>query len=178
MWDLIVSVPDYCLSFYLEIPRVYAETHITAKCVDAQISPLWSFPKFGRTQKCSTHRAEFLRMNANVNFLEFLRICTDFSSVKFVWTYAKSLHAQGGVSCICTQVKTSGVSADMRRLLLCGVSATYAKSSAPLLSICVSTQINNFWSFCGYAQLLEPEKVTLAPTIRRSSNTGVSASVR
>ena len=52
------------------------------------------------------------------------------------------------------------------------------KSSASLLGICASTQMNNFWSFCGYAQLLEREKVTLAPTIRRSSNTGVSASVR
>ena len=54
------------------------------------------------------------------------------------------------------------------------------KSPAPLLGTCVSTQINtcNFWSFCGYAQLLEPEKVTLAPMIRRSSNTGVSVSVR
>ena len=111
----------------------------------------------------------------------------------------------------------SGVSADMRRFLLCEVCVDvrkiaprtgrsflrmyasknfwsfcwYAqttslwsfcdrtqKSSAPLLGICVSTQINNFWSFCGYAQLLEPEKVTLVPTIRRSSSTGVSASVR
>ena len=54
----------------------------------------------------------------------------------------------------------------------------YAKSSAPLLGICVFMQINNFWSFCGYAQPLEPEKVTFAPTIRRSSKIGVSASVR
>ena len=111
------------------------------------------------------------RMYANENFLEFLRICADFSSVKFVWTYTKSLHAQGGVSCICTQVKTSGVSADMHRLLLCGVSATVRKKAPRHYCICVSTQINNFWSFCRYAQLQEPEKVTLAPTIRRSSNT-------
>ena len=138
-----------------------------------------------------------------------------FLSVEFpkVWTYAKPLHAKGGVSAY----EFSGVSADMRRFLLCEVCVDvckiaprtgrsfcictqiknfwsfcgYAKttslwnfcdrtqkSSAPLLGICVSTQINNFWGFCGYAQLLEPEKVTLAPTIRRSSNTGVSASVR
>ena len=105
--------------------HVYTQKlHITAMCLDAQISPLWSFPKFGRTQNRSTHRAEFLRMNANVNFLEFLRICADFSSVMFVWTYAKSLHAEGRVSCVCTQLKTSGVSADLCRLLLCGISAT------------------------------------------------------
>ena len=106
-------------------------------CVDAQLSPLWSFPKFGRTQNRST---KFLRMYANKKLLEFLRICADYFSVEFL--------------------------------------RPYAKSSVPLLGICVSTQINNFWSFCGYAQLLESEKVTLAPTIRRSSNTGVSVSVR
>ena len=60
--------------------------------IDAQFSPLWSFPKFGRTQNRSTHRAEFLHIYANENFLEFLLICADFSSMKFVWTYAKSLH--------------------------------------------------------------------------------------
>ena len=81
--------------------------------------------------------------------------------------------------CLCTQIKklleflrvcADYFSVEFLRL--------YAKSSAPLLGICVSTQINNVWSFCGYAQLLEPEKVTFAPTIRRPSNIGVSASVR
>ena len=51
------------------------------------------------------------------------------------------------------------------------------KRSSPLLGICVSTQMEHFWSFSRYAQLLEREKVTPAHTIRRSSNTGVSATV-
>ena len=34
---------------------------------------------------------------------------------------------------------------------------TTQKSSAPLLGICVSTQMNNFWSFFVYALLLEKE---------------------
>ena len=128
--------------------------------------------------------------------------------------------------CMYANKKTSGVSVDMRRLLLCGVSATVRKklratirylricanqsfleflrictatearksdissqdtqiiqywsfcfrtqkSSAPLLAICVSTQMNTFWSFCGCVQLLEREKYT----IRKSSSTGVSATV-
>ena len=81
--------------------------------------------------------------------------------------------------CVCTQIKIFWS--------FCGYAQTTSpwsfcdrtqKSSAPLFCICVSTQINNFWGFCGYAQLLEPEMVTLAPMICRSSNIGVSASVR
>ena len=55
----------------------------------------------------------------------------------------------------------------MRRLFSVEFLRLYAKSSVPLLGICVSTQIDNFWSFCG--KLLKPEKVTLALMIRRSS---------
>ena len=69
-------------------------------CGYAHISHLWSL--WGRRQNHSTHRAEFLLMYANEKLLEFLRICTYFSAVEFVWTYAKPkpsnarpLHAQG-----------------------------------------------------------------------------------
>ena len=39
MWDLIVSVPDHCLSFYLEVPQSHAtsnENMITNKCEPQQ----------------------------------------------------------------------------------------------------------------------------------------------
>ena len=65
-------------------------------CGYVLISPLWSL--CGCMQIRSTHRAEFLRMLANEKLPEILRICAYFSSVEFVWTYAKPLHTQGGVS--------------------------------------------------------------------------------
>ena len=114
--------------------------HITAMCVDAQSRN--SCAEIFRVcpQKLQNKQTDTQKyVCVNENFLEVLRICAYFTSVEFAWTYAKPLHAQAGVSV--RKWKTSGVSADMRRLLLLG--------------ICVSTQMNNFYR---YGQLLEREK--------------------
>ena len=151
--------------------------------------------------RSETHKPLYLAYVHQWKLLEFLWICADFSSVEFVWTYAKPLHAQGGVSAYVRRFLLCGVCVQVRKTAsctersfcvctqiknwrsFCGYAQTTSlwsfcnrrqKSSRPLLGIWVSMQMNNFWSFCGYAQLLEREK----HTIRRSSNTGVSATIR
>ena len=98
----------------------------------------------GRTQIRSTHSAEFLRMFANEKLLEFLLICAYFSSVEFVWTYAKPLHAQGGVSAYIRKWKTSGVSADMHRLLLLGICVPMYLRKWIISG--VSADMDSYWS--------------------------------
>ena len=38
MWDLIVSVPDHCLSFYLQVMRTYIKAYMSLNF--GQIPPL------------------------------------------------------------------------------------------------------------------------------------------
>ena len=141
-----------CADFsFLEFVRMYANPLHTQGGVSAYVSK-W------KTSGVSADMRIFL----------LCRVCVDIR---------KTTPHSGRSFCLCMRMKTSAVSADMRRLLLCGVPATVRKKAPCHYYICISTQMNN-WGFCGYGQLLEREKATSAHTICRSSNTGVSETIR
>ena len=161
----------------MEFLRPYAKSSapLLGICVSTQNNNFWSF--CGYAELLEPEKVTLLPRYADHPILEFLRPYAKKlrASIRHLRIYANEYFLEFLWICTATGARKIHDTQIIQYWSFCDRTQ---KSSSPLIGICLCTQMKHFWSFCEYAQLLEREKVTPAHTIRRSSNTGVSATVR